>query len=221
MSKRATGAVDHSLWFVEHIIKYHTRLVCPHDMGVLDVCSLLSLFIISMRDQVTDPDPDHNTCHLQLFDYLKNEIKAKSRPTKFVHDIAIRLFDMLGDKHFTSANVELCYQTLENKRKKRPSTAQQRKTPKTSNTTTNKLAAQKTTGLASEMGGRILDSAFADAGPAIQPLVDNYWVEDCNCAAGLMCQAIPPHNTFNAGHKCYVCSGKIHSALLCGMRLDA
>ena len=224
MSKRATGAVDHSLWFVEHIIKYHTRLVCPSDMGVLDVCSRLSLFIISMRDQVTDPiDLDHTTCQLQLFDYLKNEIKAKSRPTEFVHDIANRLFDMLDDKHFTSANVELCYQTLQNKRKTRRSTAtaQQRKTPTTSNTTTKKSAAQKTTGLASEMGGRILDSAFADAGPAIQPPGDNYWVEDCNCAAGLMCRAIPPHNTFDAGHKCYVCSGKIHSALLCGMRLDA
>jgi hypothetical protein len=94
-----------------------------------------------MRDQVTDPiDLDHTTCQLQLFDYLKNEIKAKSRPTEFVHDIANRLFDMLDDKHFTSANVELCYQTLQNKRKTRPSTAQQRKTPTTSNTTTNKSA---------------------------------------------------------------------------------
>jgi hypothetical protein len=29
------------------------------------------------------------------------------------------------------------------------------------------------------------------------------------------------HNSFLAGHKCYVCDGNIHSALLCGMGLDA
>jgi len=74
-------------------------------------------------------------------------------------------------------------------------------------TNTKKSTSTNLSGPASTMAGRILDDTFIAA--------------DNECAAGFMCCAQPPNNTFNAGHKCYVCNNKLHLALLCGMGLDA
>ena len=206
MSKRVAGQEDHNhtAWFVDHIIKCHKSLDCPHD--ALSVALKVSTLITSMRD-FDDDDEDYDSFQMDLFNYLREDVNARNRPTAFVMAITNRLHDLIDDKHFTSANVGLCFQVASSSKSKA-----QGKTPTTSNKTTSKSKSSKS-GPASQLGGRILESSFAAASTT------GIQAENSGCAAGLLCTALP-HNTFESGHKCYACDGKIHSALLCGLQLS-
>jgi len=67
--------------------------------------------------------------------FLKEDVNARSRPTPtaFVMDITNHLCDLIDDKHFTSANVNLCFQVADSSKSKA-----QGKPPTTSNRTTSK-----------------------------------------------------------------------------------
>lgn len=110
---------------------------------------------------------------MDLFNFLKEDVNARSRPPAFVMEITNRLCDLIDDKHFTSANVNLCFQVAGSSKSEAHG-----KTPTTSNKTTSKSKSSKS-GPASQLGGRILDSSFAAASAttAIQ-------AENSGCAAG-------------------------------------
>ena len=147
------------------------ELDCPHD--ALSVAIKLSTFITSMRDQDVDDDTDYDSFQMDLFNFLKEDVNARSRPPAFVMEITNRLCDLIDDKHFTSANVNLCFQVAGSSKSEAHG-----KTPTTSNKTTSKSKSSKS-GPASQLGGRILDSSFAAASAttAIQ-------AENSGCAAG-------------------------------------
>jgi len=134
MSKRRTVENDLTMWFYTHLMKWHNKLECPHDKLVFAL--KLSEFINSLSGKVLDPDFDHPSFQLQLFDYLGKEMKAKSRPVNFVYDITNHSFDMIDDKHFTSANVELCFEVSRKRRGKTTKTSKKNSNTKPTEPTT-------------------------------------------------------------------------------------
>jgi len=110
MSKRSTGQEDHTAWFVDLVIKCHEELDCPHDAR--SVAVKLSTFITSMRNQDDDDDADYDSFQMDLFNFLKEDVNARSRPIAFVMEITNRLCDLIDDKQFTSANVGIVVKLL-------------------------------------------------------------------------------------------------------------
>ena len=107
MSKRPIGDKnDYCIWFYNHVLKYYDLFDTVYD--VLDVTRKLATFVLSMRNVVTDPDLDHTTCQLQLFDYLKNEINAKSRPTEFVYIKLLIIFMIFSKMNVSHMQMLSC-----------------------------------------------------------------------------------------------------------------
>ena len=77
----------------------------------MEVARRCTAFIVLMRGQLSKSDNvNMSSTQIELFDFLKKITKAKSRPVDFVYGITQDIFDLIDNKHFTTENVEMCFQ---------------------------------------------------------------------------------------------------------------